>query len=162
GELVDEAFEALDTLGQDPEEALHDGAPRFRVHLLGELHRALHVGEQNGDLLAFALERGLRLQDLLGEVLGRVGARVGCRGGGGRQRGPALTAELRGWPVAGAAGRARDFQWCAALLTEDRIGEVLGLALGAFHRAMTVFRLLARPFAARNSLSNTVSAVWDV
>ena len=72
GELVDEALEALDALGEDREEALHDAAPLLRVELLGELHRALHVGEEHRHLLALAFEGGLRLQDLLGEVLGGV------------------------------------------------------------------------------------------
>ena len=38
-----------------------------------QLHRALEVGEEHGHLLALALQRGLRGEDLLGEVLGRVG-----------------------------------------------------------------------------------------
>ena len=59
GELVDEAFKALDALSEYPEEALHDRAPFFCVELLGQLHRAFHVSEQHGDLLAFAFERAL-------------------------------------------------------------------------------------------------------
>ena len=38
-----------------------------------QLHRALEVGEEHGDLLALALEGALRGEDLLGEVLGGVG-----------------------------------------------------------------------------------------
>ena len=49
--------------------------PRLRVELLGQLHRALHVGEEHGDLLALAFEGGLRIEDLVGEVFGvRCGA----------------------------------------------------------------------------------------
>jgi hypothetical protein len=47
----------------------------LRVAVSQQLHRALHVGEENGDLLALALERGLRREDPLGEMLGRVGVR---------------------------------------------------------------------------------------
>ena len=43
-----------------------------------QLHRALEVGEEDGDLLALALQGGLRGEDLLGEVLGGV-----CVGGHG-------------------------------------------------------------------------------
>ena len=85
GELVDEALEAFDTVGQDAKEALHDLRESFRIELLGQLHRALHVGEEDGDLLALApstglragFEGGLRLQDLVGEMFGRVGKGVG-------------------------------------------------------------------------------------
>jgi hypothetical protein len=38
------------------------------VDLSREFHRALHVGEQDGDLLQFALEGGLRMQNLVREV----------------------------------------------------------------------------------------------
>jgi hypothetical protein len=44
-------------LGQDLEETVEDAVPVFRVDLLGELHRAGHVGEEYGDLLALALDR---------------------------------------------------------------------------------------------------------
>jgi hypothetical protein len=37
-----------------------------------QLHRALEVSEEDRDLLALALQRGLGREDLLGEVLGRV------------------------------------------------------------------------------------------
>ena len=55
GELVDGALEALDRLGQDREEALHDLAPLLGVLLLGEVHRAADVGEQHRHLLALAV-----------------------------------------------------------------------------------------------------------
>ena len=38
-----------------------------------QLHRALEIGEEHGDLLALAFEGALRGEDLLGEVLGGVG-----------------------------------------------------------------------------------------
>ena len=55
--LVDKALEALDTLGQDAEEALHDLRPLLGIHLLGSIHRALHIGEQHRHVLALALGR---------------------------------------------------------------------------------------------------------
>jgi len=57
GELADEAFEAFDAVGEDAEEALHDVRERFRIKLCGQLHRALHVGEEYRDLFALAFER---------------------------------------------------------------------------------------------------------
>jgi hypothetical protein len=46
--------------------------PRLRIERLGQLHRALHVGEENGDLLALAFEDAAALQDFFSKVLGRV------------------------------------------------------------------------------------------
>ena len=60
GVLVDGALEAMHALREDAEE------PRRRMvchcsgsTLLGECHRALHVGEEHRDLLALAFEGGL-------------------------------------------------------------------------------------------------------
>ena len=69
GVLVDRALEAVDAVRQDLEEAVQDPVPLLGVDLLGQLHRALHVGEEHGDLLALAFQGGLRLEDLVGEVL---------------------------------------------------------------------------------------------
>jgi hypothetical protein len=69
-------LEALDAVGEDLKEALHDLRPRFRIHPLGNLHRAPDVDEEHRHLLALALERRLRPQDLLRKVLRGVGARV--------------------------------------------------------------------------------------
>jgi hypothetical protein len=54
GILVDRAFEPMDSLGEDREEAIHDLVPFFGVYLLSQIHRALHVGEEHRHLLAFA------------------------------------------------------------------------------------------------------------
>ena len=92
GELVDEALEALDAVGEDAEEALHDPRERFRIELPGQLHRALHVGEQDGDLLALAFDGGLGLQDPLDEVFwGHGRDSHGVR----RHRRPGSTVQLR-------------------------------------------------------------------
>ena len=50
--------------------------PLLGVALLGELHRAHHVGEQHRHLLALALERAAAGADLLGEVLRGRGERL--------------------------------------------------------------------------------------
>jgi hypothetical protein len=85
GVLVHRTLEAVHALGENLKEALENPVPPFRIELLGQLHRALDVGEQHGDLLALAFEGGLRLQDLVGEVFGSVAARTSrqvVRGGG--------------------------------------------------------------------------------
>ncbi len=62
---------------------VHDVVPLLGIDLPGEVHRALHVGEEHSDLLAFALEGAAGLQDLIDEVLGRVcaGFWLRCRHG---------------------------------------------------------------------------------
>ena len=41
----------------------------FGIPVSEQLHRTLEVGEENGDLLALALQGGLGGEDLLGEML---------------------------------------------------------------------------------------------
>src|SRR5439155_24469889 len=137
----------MHAVGEELEEAVHDPVPVFWVELLGELHRALHVGEEDGDLLALAFEGGARGEDFLGQVLGRVGARVGrcslrlgcqgrstlgaelrrrrwfgpaCRAQAREGRG-ALRAELRPWGVLVPAGRTSD-AWRARHLPGVYVG----------------------------------------
>jgi hypothetical protein len=64
GELVDGALEAGHRLRQQREEALHDLAPLLRVLLLGEVHRAADVGEQNRHLLALGIVLGKLVHDV--------------------------------------------------------------------------------------------------
>jgi hypothetical protein len=42
----------------------------LRVTISEELHRALQIGEEHGDLLALTLQGALGREDLLGEMLG--------------------------------------------------------------------------------------------
>ena len=87
---------------------------RIRCHSsastwLGQLHRALDVGEEHAHLLALALERRLALEDLLGQVVGRVVAGVALGDEslrGGRERLRALVAELLPRRVLDSAGGA--------------------------------------------------------
>ena len=71
--LVDGALVAVDRLHHAFEHRVEE-RPRLLGIAVGEqLHRALEVGEQDGDLLALALEGGLRRQDACRQVLGGVG-----------------------------------------------------------------------------------------
>src|SRR5262249_42104313 len=133
GVLIDGALEAVDSLRQDHEEAIHGVVPLFRIKLLGEIHRSLYVREQNGYLLPFALERASRCQDFLGEMLGSVRAgltrRRFLRGLG--QRLPAVTAEFNRRRVVEAARRTLDLERCAAIaakLNAARVFEAAGRA----------------------------------
>ena len=95
-ELVHRAFVPVHLGQHELERARHQ-----RVHVLGveprrERGEAGDVHEEDGDLLALALEGGLRGEDALGEVLGRVRRRArelrGCRRARG-ERLPALRTE---------------------------------------------------------------------
>jgi hypothetical protein len=76
----------VNSVGEDLEEALHDPVPVFGIDRLREIHRALHVGEEHGHLLALAFKSAAGGEDLLGEVFRGVRARVtlGWRDAGGR------------------------------------------------------------------------------
>src|SRR5437016_5363454 len=134
GVLVHRALEAVHALGQQLEEAVDDPVPLLGIELLGELHRALHVGEEHGHLLALAFERAAGAEYLLGQVLRGVRrrrflgqsrrrglrsaaapaellARLDCRsarGTGSAEAAPALRAETPVVAVLVAAGRAAD------------------------------------------------------
>ena len=107
--LVHRSLEAVDTFGQDREEALQDRVPDLGVQPLRQIHRALHVREQHRDLLALPLESGPRLEDLVGEVLGGVGAggALGSLRVGGCERMSAGVTELLAHRVVLTAGRTR-------------------------------------------------------
>ncbi len=79
--VVHPTLEAVNAVGEDREEPIHDLVPLLGIYLLGELHRPLHVGEEDGYLLPFAFESAARGEDLLGEVFRGVTAGV-WRGGG--------------------------------------------------------------------------------
>jgi hypothetical protein len=66
--LIDRPLEAVNAVGEDLEEVLHDPVPFLGIELLREVHRPLHVGEENRDLLALTLESAPRRENLLGEV----------------------------------------------------------------------------------------------
>src|SRR5262249_44780771 len=115
------------------EEAIHYRVPFFGIDLFSEIHRALHVGEEDGHLFALAFKGAARRQDFLGKMFGGVAARIRCRSRlrGIRERLPALTAELYSRSVLEAAARALALQRCAAFaakLYAARVFEAAGWA----------------------------------
>lgn len=70
----------MHTFSEDLKDAIHDPVPLLRVDLTGKVHRALHVREEYGHLLAFAFEGRLGLQDVVGEMFGSIRAGFEARG----------------------------------------------------------------------------------
>src|SRR5439155_478928 len=136
-ELVDRPLEAMDTFGQDLEEAVEEPMPFLRVEPLGEQQRVHHVGEEHGDLLPLPLERSAGDEDLLDEVSRRVGARLSrtLSRTAHREPLPAGVAEPLSHRVDGRAvrtgGTARE--GCATLATEMSGLAVLVPAAGTPH-----------------------------
>jgi hypothetical protein len=132
--LVDGALVVMDGLHHPLEHGVQEFPGLLRVTIRQQLHRAFQVGEEDGDLLALALEGTLRGEDLLGEVLRRVvGWTQGTIGNTPRQRGPTGAAELLPGANLGAALRAGEHEASAALLAESRVLGVLRLAPGTRH-----------------------------
>src|SRR5206468_5040517 len=117
------------------EEAVHDSVPVLGVELLGELHRAFHVSEEDGYLLALAFEGRARGENLLGEVLRGVGTRVARRRRGSCGGLTTLETELGTCRELGAAGRAGGSQTRPALRAELRRGWAIVLTARASHGA---------------------------
>jgi hypothetical protein len=57
----------------DAEHRVQDAPGVLRIDVLDQRERALDVGEQHGDLLAFAFQSRARAQDALGQMPGRAG-----------------------------------------------------------------------------------------
>jgi hypothetical protein len=70
--LVHRAFVAVDGLHHPLEDGVEELARLLRITVGEQLHRALEVGEEDGDLLALAFQSGLGGEDFLGQVLGGV------------------------------------------------------------------------------------------
>jgi hypothetical protein len=62
----------VDSLHHALEHRIEELAGFLGVAVGEQFHRPLEVGEEDGDLLALALQGGLRGEDLLREVLGGV------------------------------------------------------------------------------------------
>jgi hypothetical protein len=134
--LIDGALEAMDAVGEDCEEAIHDLVPGLGIQVLAQLHGARHVREEHRHLLPLSHECGARGQDLLGEVAGRVVARAALgsgRPGAGAAGGAAAVAELRGGRERRAALGAGRAERGPALLAEARTRGILVFASGATH-----------------------------
>ena len=105
-DLVDGALVAVDGLHHPLEHGIEELARLLGVAVGQQLHRALEVGEQHGDLLALALEGALRGEDLLGEVLGGVGLGLGDRGAAADSPATARRRTARRTCFPGASSRA--------------------------------------------------------
>ncbi len=82
-DLIHRALVAMDGVHHAFKDRVEQLARLFWV-TVGEqqFRRALHVGEEDSDLLALAFQSGFGGEDLLGQVLGGVGIRGGefrCR-----------------------------------------------------------------------------------
>src|SRR5262249_38802488 len=103
-----------------------------------QLHRALQIGEEHGDLLALALEGALRRQDSLGEVLRRIGfgrskSRRRCWRGYRCECCAAAIAELAPGVSLRPPAWVRRRECPAALPTETGLVAVICLAPWALH-----------------------------
>jgi hypothetical protein len=147
GVMVHRALEAMNAVRKDLEEAVEDLVPLLRVELLGQLHRPLHVGEEDRHLLSLTLEGGLRLQDLIGEVLRGVGARRARRRRPFDDSRTALEAELRGGRQLGPAAGAARGEGGAAFEAELRSLGALATAARAVHAPISRARRSACPVA---------------
>jgi hypothetical protein len=74
-DLVHRALVAMDGVHHELEDRVEQLARLLGVPVGDQLHRALEVGEEHGDLFPLALEGGLGGEDPLGEVLRRVALR---------------------------------------------------------------------------------------
>jgi hypothetical protein len=72
-DLVDRALIAVDRLHHSLDDRVEDLPGFLGITISQELHGALEIGEEDRDLLALALQRGLGGENLVGEVLGGVG-----------------------------------------------------------------------------------------
>jgi hypothetical protein len=164
GVLIDRAFEPVNAVGEDREEAIHDFVPFLGIDLLRQVHRSLHISKEHRDLLPLAFESGTSGEDLLGEVFRRVGAGVGgaaCRCAS--DRGRTLVAEL---------GYGAKLRTAACTLASERsrtffaeLGaiSVLMAAPGALHPASSFATCSARIGApiSRNSRCASRSSPWQ-
>jgi hypothetical protein len=131
--LIDRPLVAVHGLHHPLEHRIEELPRLLGVPVGQQLHRALEVGEEDRDLLALALERALRGEDLLREVLRsiRLGRR---RSPGGRvYRLAALQTELRTGRQARAALNAHGRKPAPAFQAELRRWRVLVLAPGTMH-----------------------------
>jgi hypothetical protein len=71
-DLVDGAFVAMHRFHHLIEHRVEQLARLLGVAVGQQLHRSLEIGEQHGDLLALAFDRGLGREDLVGKMLRRV------------------------------------------------------------------------------------------
>src|SRR5262249_45801488 len=132
------------------ERAAHEGVDFLGIEARGDRGEAGDVHEQHGDLLALALDRAPRGEDLVGQVLGCVRARhhlfadaAGLVAACIPECRSALVADLVPRRIARPTGRAHGLERSAAAAAELRCVRVVVLTARAGH---------GRPFSPRPSL----------
>jgi hypothetical protein len=116
------------------EDGIEDLTRLLGVTIRQQLHGALQVGEKHRDLLTLTFQRGLGVEDLLGEVLRDVG--LGGDGIGGRrspERRSALAAKLVLRRVCRATRRTGRGKRCGALPAELHAWGILVPASRTLH-----------------------------
>ena len=138
-DLIHRALVVVDGLHHVLEHGVEDSTRLLWVAVSEQLHRAFEIGEEHRDLLAFAFECSLRVDDPFGEVLRRVGLR-GLEAlrwlttaGIGSEPLAALLAELVGRSVCRATGSADQGELCPALGAKVSVCRSLLLAPGTLH-----------------------------
>ena len=137
--LVDGALVAVDGLHHALEHGVEELARLLGIAVGEQLHRALEVGEEHGDLLALALEGGLGGEDPLGEVLRRVdvGRREVGQGRAVAPWFPPVAPRTIAEPVPVSALAPQPEQTAASgapHCRQNRPRRVLRLATGTLHR----------------------------
>src|SRR5262249_1027075 len=122
--LVHRTLEAVNAVGEDPEETVHNPVPVLGTQLSGQLHGPLHVREEHRYLLPLPFESGAGRQDLLGQAFRSVG-----RGSPGRSRlfpdvGTAIAAELLLGFNRSSASSAGTTEPTSALGAEAAVGTI--------------------------------------
>jgi hypothetical protein len=79
-DLIHRALVSMHGIDHDLLQRVEYRTDRLGVEVLHQVGRTLDVGKEDGDLLAFALDRSACAQDLLGELRRRM-VRGLCRGG---------------------------------------------------------------------------------
>jgi hypothetical protein len=123
--------------GEELEAAVHDRVDGLRIEALRERAEPHDIGEEHRNLLALALERAARREDLLGEVVRGVGLGRGEFGGAWRsrnQRRAAAATELLASLVREPTGGAGERERRPAFGTEAAALAVLGPAARAEHQ----------------------------
>jgi hypothetical protein len=134
--LVDRALVVMDGLHHPLQHRVEELPGLLGIPVREQLHRALQIGKEDCDLFALAFERGLRGQDLLGEVLRGVGLRRGeapFRLSLGDDRVAALVTESGLRRELAAARSASHTKPRAAPKAEIGLRRVLALAPGTGH-----------------------------
>jgi hypothetical protein len=136
-DMVDGALEAVNGLHHMIENGIEELSGLLGVAFREQFHRALKVGKQHCNLLAFAFERSFRSQDLLSQVPRRVGLRrieTRCRKRDLlANRSTALGAKLGGRRQLGSTAGAHQCQVRTTLLAVLRPRATLVPALGTLH-----------------------------